>query len=60
MLLLHVAEAQESVNFFNEIPKWINNHNANVVMIEPIVNAAAMLLSHGLNPNESCGQDPSF
>lgn len=56
ILLLGGARAQDSTLFFNKI----RSRTANNTITKTIVDAADMLLSHGLRPNEPNGHGQTF
>jgi hypothetical protein len=52
MLLSYGARAQDSACFFDGIRKWADDSDGKDIIRHTIVNATAMLLSRGLDPNE--------
>lgn len=59
MLLLRGVSAQGSPLFFNNIT-WRASDIKGMVMSQTIIDATAMLLGHGLDPNESNGKGHTF
>jgi hypothetical protein len=58
MMLLHGARAQDSAKFFNNITMRVPGTKA--IPNQTIIDATAMLLSHGLDPNEPTDQGQTF
>jgi hypothetical protein len=62
LMLLHGARAQDSAQFFNNIIKCVDEtgDKDTAIINETIVEGTAILLSHGLDPNEPNDQGHTF
>jgi hypothetical protein len=60
MMLLHGARAQDSATFFNNITKRVDELSDEAIPSQTIIDGIAILLNHGLDPNEPTAEGKTF